>query len=57
MNIEKKKKEVELMKVQAAKAEFELKIIQRMEEIERLEDNIKLQEEKISELQHELKGE
>ncbi len=57
MNIEKKKKQVELMKVQAARAEFELKIAQRLEEIERLKENINLQDERISELQEQIKGE
>lgn len=57
MNIERKKKEVELIKVQAAKAEFELKIYQRQEEIDRLEENIERQNSRIDELQNEIKGE
>lgn len=57
MNIERKKKEVELMKVRAAKAEFELKVFQRNEEIERLVENINKQDERISELESEMQGE
>ena len=57
MDIEKKKKEVELMKVQAAKAELELRVAQRLEEIERIEENIIIQDDRIVVLQNELKGE
>ncbi len=44
MNLEQKKLKAELLRVQAAKAEMEYIIEQRMEEIKRLEDNIKKQE-------------
>lgn len=44
-DIELKKTKMELLRVQAAKAEMEYVIAQRMEEIKRLEDGIKKQEE------------
>ncbi len=43
--IEIKKTKAELLRVQAAKAEMEYIIEQRMDEIRRLQDNIKKQEE------------
>lgn len=43
--LEMKKAKAELLRVQAAKAEMEYIIAQRMEEIERLQVNIKKQEE------------
>jgi hypothetical protein len=45
INLEVKKIKAELLRVQAAKAEMEYIIAQRLEEIERLEMNIKKQEE------------
>lgn len=45
MTLEYKKYKAELLRVQAAKAEMEYIIAQRLEEIKRLEDNIKKQEE------------
>jgi len=45
MTLEQKKIKAELLRVQAAKAEMEYIIAQRMEEIGRLEDNIKKQNE------------
>lgn len=44
MNLEQKKLKAELLRVQSAKAEMEYVIAQRLEEIQRLEDNIKKQE-------------
>lgn len=44
MSLEIKKYKAELLRVQAAKAEMEYIVAQRMEEIQRLEDNIKKQE-------------
>lgn len=44
-NIELMKTRAELLRVQAAKAEMEYIIAQRQEEIIRLEDNVKKQEE------------
>ncbi len=45
-----KRKEVELLRVSAAKADIELRIQERMEEIERLQENIKISEAKEIEL-------
>jgi chaperonin cofactor prefoldin len=49
-----KKIQVELKRVDAAKEEMELRVQERMEEIQRLEDNIKIQVTKIAELQAKL---
>lgn len=49
--LEVKKLKVELLRVGAAKAELELKVEERMEEIKRIEDNIKIQELKEQELE------
>ena len=57
MNLEKKKKELELSKVKCAKQEMELKILERLEDIQRIEDNIKIQDNKIMELESQLQGE
>lgn len=43
MNLELKRKEVELMRVQMAKSEMELRIQERQEEVQRLQENIKIQ--------------
>lgn len=53
-SLEEKKVKAELFRVQAAKAEMEYIVAQRLEEIERLEMNIKLQEEKEAELKAKL---
>lgn len=45
MDLETRKIKAELLRVQAAKAEMEYIIAQRMDEIKRLEDAIKKQEE------------
>jgi len=45
-----KRKEVELLKVSAAKSELELRIHERMEEVARLEEHIKISEAKEVEL-------
>jgi hypothetical protein len=50
-SLELKKTKVELLKVSAAKAELELRVEERLEEIERIKDNIKIQEKKEVELQ------
>lgn len=52
--LELKKIQVELKRVDAAKEEMELRVQERMEEIQRLEDNIKIQVAKIEELQAKL---
>lgn len=57
--IELKKLKVELARVQVGKMELELKVSERMEDIQRLQDHIKLSEVKEIELQKqidELKG-
>ena len=43
--LEVKKLKAELLRVQAAKAEMEYVIAQRMDEVQRLEENVKKQEE------------
>lgn len=45
-----KRKQVELIRVSSGKAELELRIHERMEEIERLQDHIKISEAKEVEL-------
>jgi hypothetical protein len=52
--LELKKIQVELLRVQAAKGEMELRVQERMEEIQRLEDSIKISEAKEQELQAKL---
>lgn len=48
--IEIKRKQVELLRVSSAKAELELRIQERMEEVERLHEHIKISEAKEVEL-------
>lgn len=55
--IELKKIKVELLRVSAAKAELELRIDERLEEIQRLKDNIKISEAKEVELQEKINAE
>jgi coenzyme F420-reducing hydrogenase delta subunit len=57
MSLERKKKELEIAKVECAKQEMEYKILERMEEIKRLEENILIQEGRIEQLKMELEGE
>ncbi len=52
--LELKKYQVELMRVQASKAELELKIEERLDEIERLKEHIKISENKEKELMEKL---
>ncbi len=54
MSLEEKKKRLELMRVQVARQELEFKIEERMEEVKRLEEHIKIQIEKESQLLAEL---
>jgi len=49
-----KKKEVELMKVDCARAEMEMKIYEAEENINRLKDNISNQEKRMEELKLEI---
>lgn len=48
--LELKKLQVELLRVSAAKGEMELRICERMDEIQRLEEHLKVQEAKEIEL-------
>lgn len=54
MNLERKKKELEISKVKCAMQEMELKIFERQEEIKRLEDNMLNQQKRIDELLKEI---
>jgi hypothetical protein len=54
--LEAKKKAVELMRVEAAKGEMELQIIERLHEIERLKKNIEIQDKRINEIKTTLRG-
>lgn len=50
-----KRMRVELLRVSAAKAELELKVEERLDEIKRLKDHIKIQEDKELEINNKLK--
>jgi hypothetical protein len=52
--LERKKIEVELLRVNAAKEEMELKILENQEQIARLQEHIKIQEAKEQELRTKL---
>jgi len=54
-NLELKRTEVELIRVQAARAELEFKIIEREDEIERIRENIKIQLKREEELKIKIK--
>lgn len=54
MNLEQKRKKLELARVQMARSELEFKVEEKMEEIKRLQDNIKIQENKELELMEEI---
>ena len=49
-----KKKELELMKVECAKAEMEVRIFEAEENIQRMRDNIVIQDGRCSELKEEI---
>ena len=51
MNIEIMKARAEMLRVQSARAEMEVNIYERKEEIKRLEMNMKIQDDKINEIQ------
>lgn len=55
MSLEYKKLKMELARVQAARLEMEFIIAQRMEEVDRLNDNVKIQVSKEQELITKLK--
>ncbi len=57
MSLERKKKEMELRRVETARMELELKIDERLDEISRLKEHIKTQLEKEEQIKNELKGE
>lgn len=52
--IEIKRMKLEMVKVAAARAEMEFRIEERMEEIARIEDNIKLQDKREQELKEKI---
>lgn len=54
--IDKKKYELQFKKADTAIAELEYKIAERLEDIERMKDHIKLQKELMGEIQEKLKG-
>lgn len=54
MSIERARKELELKKVETALAEMQFKKLERLADIERLDDNIQKQKERINELKTEL---
>jgi peptidoglycan hydrolase CwlO-like protein len=54
MKYEIKKREVEIMKVEAAKADYELKIMERHEDIERLKGSIDIQDKRVLQLKAEI---
>lgn len=51
-----KKLKVELLRVSASKAELELRIEERLDEIERIKEHIKISEAKELELKEKIKG-
>lgn len=53
--LELKKKEVELMKVECAKAEMSMKVMESEENIQRLKDNMANQDVRIAALKEEIK--
>ena len=55
-NLEKKKMEVELMRVTTARMDLEYRILEMQSEIVRLGDMIKIQQDKEKELSDKLKG-
>lgn len=54
MSLELRRKQLELMRVEMARKELEFKIEERMEEIKRVQDNIKIQIDKEAELKKEI---
>ena len=57
MNIEKEKKKVTLLKMQAARADMNLKVLEKEAEIQRIKESLINQDEHIAALQDELTGE
>ena len=54
MSLERKKKELEMAAVDLAKQQMELRIEEKLDEIKRLKDNIKIQADKVEDLKKEL---
>lgn len=54
MNLKRKRLEAQLLQVKAARAEQEVRVLERLEEIKRLEDAIEIQKTKEQELENEL---
>jgi hypothetical protein len=54
MDLEKERKKVELIRVRAARAELEFKILERQDEIERIKQNIQAQLNREADLEKEL---
>lgn len=54
MSLELRRKQLELMRVEMARKELEFKVEERMDEIKRIQDNIKLQLDKEAELKKEI---
>lgn len=54
MNLDIKRKELEIVKVSAAKAELEFRILEKLDEVERIKQHIEIQEKREQELQAEL---
>lgn len=52
--IDKRRKQVQLQQVKAARMDLELRIDERLEEIERIKENIKIQIEKEKSLEQEI---
>ena len=55
MNLELEKKKLELKKVETSKAEFEYKILERLQDIERLKDNVANQDKAAHKIREEIK--
>lgn len=54
MSLEQKKKKLELMKVETARHELEIRIEERMDEIKRLEEHVEIQLKKEEDLKKEI---
>lgn len=55
-DLEKARKELEIQRAETAKMELNYKIMKAMEEVNRIKDHIKLQDETIKRLKEELNG-
>ena len=54
MNLERARKELELKKVETSLAEMEFKRLERLSDIQRIEENIEIQKQKVKQLKEEL---